>query len=149
MTKINDDRYLEEAEPMSVSQTADVEMLSATMDAAVAQHQRSNNPMSTTSRILMSDSLMEIEKANSQLLGNDDTGEYEQPQFNQVSVVQQRGSNKNAAEYRRVRCPTHRYTPLREHWEQILTPLVEYLKLQVSCDCGVSATNSPFIWNRV
>jgi len=35
-------------------------------------------------------------------------------------------------EYRRIRCPAHRYTPLREHWEQILTPLVEYLQLQVS-----------------
>ena len=34
-------------------------------------------------------------------------------------------------EYRRVRCPQHRLTPLRAQWENIITPLVEYLKLQV------------------
>jgi hypothetical protein len=41
------------------------------------------------------------------------------------------GGGGGKVEYRRVRCPPHRYTPLREHWEQILTPLVEHLKLQV------------------
>ena len=51
----------------------------------------------------------------------------EQPHFPALSAVQASGK----VEYRRVRCPPHRYTPLREHWEQILTPLVEYLKLQV------------------
>jgi RNA-binding protein PNO1 len=51
-----------------------------------------------------------------------------QPNFPQVSALQATGGK---SEYRRVRCPPHRYTPLREHWEQILTPLVEYLKLQV------------------
>eukprot|EP00339_Tiarina_fusa_P010305 CAMPEP_0117028184 /NCGR_PEP_ID=MMETSP0472-20121206/20513_1 /TAXON_ID=693140 ORGANISM="Tiarina fusus, Strain LIS" /NCGR_SAMPLE_ID=MMETSP0472 /ASSEMBLY_ACC=CAM_ASM_000603 /LENGTH=244 /DNA_ID=CAMNT_0004735597 /DNA_START=41 /DNA_END=775 /DNA_ORIENTATION=+ len=52
----------------------------------------------------------------------------EQPVFPKLSAAQAAG---NKVEYRRVRCPPHRYTPLREHWEQILTPLVEYLKLQV------------------
>jgi len=52
----------------------------------------------------------------------------EQPVFPKLSAAQASG---NKIEYRRVRCPPHRYTPLREHWEQILTPLVEYLKLQV------------------
>lgn len=52
----------------------------------------------------------------------------EQPVFPKLSAAQ---ANGNRSEYRRVRCPPHRYTPLREHWEQILTPLVEYLKLQV------------------
>jgi hypothetical protein len=51
-----------------------------------------------------------------------------QPVFPKLSAAQAAG---NKVEYRRIRCPTHRYTPLREHWEQILTPLVEYLKLQV------------------
>lgn len=69
------------------------------------------------SRILVSDSLANME--------DDD----EQPRFPKLSALQ---ANGNSAEYRRVRCPPHRYTPLREHWEQILTPLVEYLKLQVS-----------------
>ena len=52
----------------------------------------------------------------------------EQPHFPKLSAVQASG---NKVEYRRVRCPPHRYTPLREYWEQILTPLVEYLQLQV------------------
>jgi RNA-binding protein PNO1 len=52
----------------------------------------------------------------------------EQPTFPQLSAMAARGGK---TEYRRVRCPPHRYTPLRENWEQILTPLVEFLKLQV------------------
>jgi hypothetical protein len=52
----------------------------------------------------------------------------QQPVFPKISASQAAG---NKVEYRRVRCPNHRYTPLREHWEQILTPLVEYLNLQV------------------
>jgi hypothetical protein len=55
-------------------------------------------------------------------------GEGDQPVFPKLNASQ---ANGNKSEYRRVRCPPHRYTPLREHWEQILTPLVEYLKLQV------------------
>jgi hypothetical protein len=55
-------------------------------------------------------------------------GDQQQPVFPKLSASQASG---NKSEYRRVRCPPHRYTPLREHWEQILTPLVEYLKLQV------------------
>jgi len=52
----------------------------------------------------------------------------EQPVFPKLSAMEAGGGR---VEYRRVRCPPHRYTPLRESWEQILTPLVEYLKLQV------------------
>ena len=33
--------------------------------------------------------------------------------------------------YRRVRCPPHRLTPLRDKWQDILTPVVDYLKLQI------------------
>ena len=64
-------------------------------------------------------------------LRNEDTSmvdNSEQPVFPKLSAAQAAG---NKVEYRRIRCPAHRYTPLREHWEQILTPLVEYLKLQV------------------
>ena len=73
--------------------------------------QEMNLSSSDGSRIRVSESLQE-----------------EQPHFPKLSAVQ---ANNNRSEYRRVRCPPHRYTPLREHWEQILTPLVEYLKLQV------------------
>ena len=37
----------------------------------------------------------------------------------------------NPNEYRRIRCPPHRYTPLRNNWDKILPPLVEHLGLQV------------------
>jgi hypothetical protein len=76
-----------------------------TIDAAVIQ-----------SRILQSASIQKEDAS-------------EQPHFAELSAVQ---AASGKVEYRRVRCPAHRYTPLREHWEQILTPLVEYLKLQVS-----------------
>jgi hypothetical protein len=33
-------------------------------------------------------------------------------------------------ETRSIRVPAHRYTPLREAWQAILTPLVSHLKLQ-------------------
>jgi RNA-binding protein PNO1 len=45
------------------------------------------------------------------------------------ALIEAGGSGKS--EYRRVRCPAHRYTPLRNSWELILTPLVEFLKLHV------------------
>lgn len=32
---------------------------------------------------------------------------------------------------RRIRCPPHRLTPLRAQWEHLMTPVVEYLKLQI------------------
>jgi len=34
-------------------------------------------------------------------------------------------------QFRSVRIPPHRYTPLRKHWADILTPLVEHMKLHV------------------
>ena len=75
-----------------------------------------------SSRILQSASLQKQEQMEISGEGGD------QPHFPELSAVQASG---NKIEYRRVRCPPHRYTPLRESWEQILTPLVEYLKLQV------------------
>lgn len=34
-------------------------------------------------------------------------------------------------EMRRIRIPPHRYTPLRENWENIMRPVVEHLKLLI------------------
>lgn len=98
---------------METDSGVDVEMTSAatTIDPSVVQ-----------SRIRQSFSLQKSDQAAMM------EEEGEQPVFPQLSAAQ---ANGNTVEYRRVRCPAHRYTPLREHWEQILTPLVEYLKLQV------------------
>lgn len=91
------------------------------------------DPNVLQSRILQSSSLAAAAAAgqdeeNSD--GNDEMndGEVEQPSFPKLSAMAERGGK---VEYRRVRCPKHRYTPLREDWEQILMPLVQFLKLQV------------------
>jgi len=94
---------------MEVETMHDIDMSSAatTIDPSVVQ-----------SRILQSTSLQK----------EVDMEDGDQPTFPQLSAIQQ---SQGKSEYRRVRCPPHRYTPLRDTWEQILTPLVEYLKLQV------------------
>lgn len=43
-----------------------------------------------------------------------------------VSCVQ-----SGRSEYRRVRVPPNRLTPLRQQWENIMQPIVEHLKLQI------------------
>ena len=82
----------------------------------------------TASRIIQSESILKEDQASS----SDDEMVTEQPSdhptFQKLSAQAARGGK---AEYRRIRCPAHRYTPLRENWEQLLTPLVECLKLQV------------------
>lgn len=43
--------------------------------------------------------------------------------------------NKNiqgvTSETRKIAVPPHRYTPLKENWLKIYTPIVEHMKLQV------------------
>lgn len=82
------------------------------------------DPSVVSSRIRQSASILKQD----QMVSEEAMSDAMQPVFPQLSAVQASGS---LVEYRRVRCPPHRYTPLREYWEQILTPLVEYLKLQV------------------
>lgn len=89
------------------------------------------DPSTLTSRIIQSESIQREDRDND----SDDEMEHEtknepidQPTFQKLTSQAARGGK---AEYRRIRCPAHRYTPLRENWEQLLTPLVEYLKLQV------------------
>eukprot|EP00594_Rhizosolenia_setigera_P009357 CAMPEP_0178964830 /NCGR_PEP_ID=MMETSP0789-20121207/15911_1 /TAXON_ID=3005 /ORGANISM="Rhizosolenia setigera, Strain CCMP 1694" /LENGTH=256 /DNA_ID=CAMNT_0020649681 /DNA_START=29 /DNA_END=799 /DNA_ORIENTATION=+ len=97
-----------------------------TIDASVVQ-----------SRILQSESIAKEELMNNNNDDNDDAMDTsgEMPTFDKLSAQQAAASNKkggkNQSEYRRVRCPQHRYSPLRESWEQIITPLVEFLGLQV------------------
>jgi hypothetical protein len=33
--------------------------------------------------------------------------------------------------FRKIPIPSHRYTPLKEHWMKIYSPIVEYLHLQI------------------
>jgi hypothetical protein len=105
-----------EEEDRSFGEEMDLTAVATTIDPSVIQ-----------SRILQSTSLR---KENAAAMEEDDPAQkpHEQPIFPKLSATQASGKK---IEYRRVRCPPHRYTPLRDNWEQILTPLVEYLKLQV------------------
>ncbi len=37
----------------------------------------------------------------------------------------------DAMQIRRIRCPSHRLTPLRSSWDNIVTPVVKHMKLQI------------------
>lgn len=50
------------------------------------------------------------------------------PQFGRLSA---REMNKNKVEFRKVFVPTHRYTPLKEHWMELYTPITEQMKIDV------------------
>mmetsp|Transcript_19875 Transcript_19875/g.32690 ORF Transcript_19875/g.32690 Transcript_19875/m.32690 type:complete len:235 (+) Transcript_19875:106-810(+) len=39
--------------------------------------------------------------------------------------------NDGGPQFRRIRIPSHRYTPLQKQWENILRPLVDHMKLHV------------------
>lgn len=84
------------------------------------------DPSVIQSRILQSTSLSAAAAVSGEDEGMGTTAD--QPTFPKLSAMAAKGGK---VEYRRVRCPPHRYTPLREDWEQILMPLVQYLKLQV------------------
>ncbi|XP_061645292.1 RNA-binding protein PNO1 [Phyllopteryx taeniolatus] len=49
------------------------------------------------------------------------------PQFPPISVDKLRGADQ----MRKVAVPAHRYTPLKENWLKIYTPIVENLQLQI------------------
>ncbi|EDO26834.1 predicted protein, partial [Nematostella vectensis] len=40
------------------------------------------------------------------------------------------------SETRKIPVPSHRYTPLKENWMKIFTPVVEHLKLQIRFNLG-------------
>jgi len=85
------------------------------------------DPNVVQSRILQSSSLAQA--ALAQESSDDEMGDdTDQPTFPKLNAMAERGGK---IEYRRIRCPKHRYTPLRNDWEQILMPLVQFLKLQV------------------
>eukprot|EP01041_Mallomonas_annulata_P009047 gene9047-18734_t len=50
------------------------------------------------------------------------------PNFQAISAHE---ASKGKVEYRRIRCPPHRLTPLRSQWEILMSPVVEFLKLQI------------------
>jgi RNA-binding protein PNO1 len=72
------------------------------------------------------------EKSAAVLAGEDeDMNDEAIPQFNALSAKQMNGGVDG---YLRVNVPPHRYTPLKNSWMQIYTPIVEYMKLNIRFD---------------
>lgn len=53
------------------------------------------------------------------------------PKFNPLNAAQMSTTNKG---YLRVNVPPHRYTPLKNSWMEIYTPIVEHMKLNIRFD---------------
>jgi len=50
---------------------------------------------------------------------------------NKIDTEAQPSEKKSNFEMRKISVPAHRYSPLKEHWKNIFTPIVEQLELQV------------------
>lgn len=48
-----------------------------------------------------------------------------------VAAAKRSKRQQNGADMRKVPVPAHRYTPLKENWMKIFSPVVEHLKLQI------------------
>lgn len=59
---------------------------------------------------------------------NEDTVSCKRPDFPPISGDKLK---EGSGEMRKVPVPAHRYTPLKENWLKIFTPIVEHLQLQV------------------
>ncbi|XP_036402446.1 RNA-binding protein PNO1 [Megalops cyprinoides] len=59
---------------------------------------------------------------------SDETVAHKRPEFPPISGEKLKGGSD---EMRKIPVPSHRYTPLKENWLKIFTPIVEHLQLQV------------------
>ncbi len=57
----------------------------------------------------------------------EEAGDAAMPAFAPISAMQAAGGKQ----FRRVLVPAHRYTPLRDQWMDIYTPVVEQMLLQI------------------
>jgi len=80
--------------------------------------------MEVDSNVTMIEEEEEYEESN----GRPVLVEGQTPQFRALNA-EEMGTGKS--QFRRVRIPSHRYTPLQNQWENILRPLVDHMKLQV------------------
>ena len=53
------------------------------------------------------------------------------PRFAKLTAKQLQGSNVG---FQKVRVPPHRYSPLKQHWMEIYTPIVDHMKLSIRFD---------------
>ena len=53
-------------------------------------------------------------------------------------------SQENKQEYQAVFVPSHRYTPLRQNWAELIQPLIEELKINVRFDSSTRQVSEVF-----
>lgn len=58
------------------------------------------------------------------------------PQFGALSAHEMNGGK---FEFRKVFVPSHRFTPLKEHWMEIYTPVFEQMKIDIRMNLKVRA----------
>lgn len=56
------------------------------------------------------------------------------PQFGALSAHEMNGGK---FQFRKVFVPAHRYTPLKEHWMEIYTPIFEQMKIDIRMNLKV------------
>ena len=81
--------------------------------------------------VIQNDMMMDEDDNDVNNINNNNTNNNNgiiKPNFEKLSAQEMAGGN---VEYRKIRVSPHRYTPLREQWDTIMQPLVEYMKLQV------------------
>ena len=69
-----------------------------------------------------------MQDGDDEMEDEEDSGKGAMKKFPALSA-QQMQSGKS--ELRRIRCPPHRLTPLRNNWDSIVSPIVEHMKLQI------------------
>ncbi|KAG6545704.1 hypothetical protein Mapa_012889 [Marchantia paleacea] len=72
----------------------------------------------------MEETMMETEVTTTGANGN----EVVKPQFKPLTAHEMGGGK---FQYRKVFVPSHRYTPLKEHWMEIYTPINEQMKIDI------------------
>ncbi|XP_006638794.1 RNA-binding protein PNO1 [Lepisosteus oculatus] len=94
-----------------------------------------NEPSSSTGCQNVADEFKQVKsKKNNKRKRQVDDGQMEtevhrkRPEFPPISGDKMKGDSD---EMRKIPVPSHRYTPLKENWMKIFTPIVEHLQLQV------------------
>eukprot|EP00051_Salpingoeca_urceolata_P006860 m.90826 g.90826 ORF g.90826 m.90826 type:complete len:244 (+) comp15019_c0_seq2:259-990(+) len=87
------------------------------------EHQHQQTTMEVDEAVVMAAEL----QAPAEDVAMDDSADGA-PVFSPLTAAEM---TEGAAQMRRIAVPPHRYTPLKEHWLQIFTPVVEHMKLQI------------------
>lgn len=82
-------------------------------------------------------------QANEMEIDGDNAAQQYRPELPPLSVKKDGVTN---SEFRRIRVPAHRFTPLKNDWPNLMKPIVEHLKLQIRMNTKIRCVelkNSP------